>query len=215
MKTKRAGMWAMLTLAMWSSLGVNAARAEGAGAVQVDVLDAPPTSSILCAFEGDDQPNKWGWIGTSSAWRDVGMSFQSPSDSNITAITLKVNMVKIQFVDQAKFSLGIYETRNLGEVPDLSSPIHVGKGEILLNKGDDEYYVRFVFDRPVRVQEGAVYTFLLSWDDAAAYQIVAFETCLSSEGGRMWYRDEREGKLKHLTQSDRPGLTFFVEHSPE
>jgi len=215
MKTRRAGVLAMLALAMLASVGGSAARAEGVGAVQVEMLDAPPASSILYSFDGDDQPGGWGWIGTSSAWRDVGVSFQSPSDSKITAITLKVNMVKIQFVDQAKFSLSIYETRNLGEVPDLSAPIHVGKGEILLNKGDDEYYVRFAFDQPVPVQEGAVYTFLLSWDDAAAYQIVAFRTCLSYEGGRMWYRDGREGKLKHLTQSDRPGLTFFVEHSPE
>lgn len=185
------------------------------GLVTVELNSAPPTEAVVFSF-GDGEElgdDGWGWIGTEEEWRDMGMSFRSPADTTMQKITLHLQRVPMPFLASAKFNLRIYKTGAVGEKPDTGELVYEGKGELSPHANDRESYLTLILDQPVSLMSGAIYFFILSWEEAAPYQSLIFHVQTQYLDGGLWYQKGRDGELTYTGQTDRPGLEFYVQES--
>lgn len=213
MKTMRAPLSKLRLLLLVSLLALGAWRAEAAS-VAVDLAATPPSENILFSFTGEENPDGWGWIGIPDEWRDMGMSFRSQQDGAIQSITLRIQKVPSDFLDKSGFVLRIYETQVLGETPESGKLIYSGKGELALTQNDRDSYIKLTLGENVPVASGALYTFILSWEAEAPFNYIVFHNNTGYRDGQVWYRPGRTGtEWSHLSQSDQPGLVFYVQES--
>lgn len=182
--------------------------------IETDLSEAPPAENVLFSFEAEESPDGWGWVGLEGEWRDIGMSFRAPTDGNIQKITLRIQKVPLNFPDRSEFHLRIFETSEPGQPPSSGELVYAGKGEMMLMQTEMNSYLTFTLGENVPMKTGAIYTFVLSWEKAASHQMVIFSNNLDYQNGQTWYRDQKNGNdWKSLTQSDRPGLLFYIQGS--
>lgn len=181
------------------------------GQVSVEWNPSPPTEAVLFSFDGADEGRGMGWPGLEEEWRDLGMSFRSPADSLMQKITLQLQKVSMPFMGDSKFNLRIYVTQALGEAPEAGELIYEGQGEIGPDENDQGQFLTLILDQPVDLLSGGLYSFVLSWEDAAPYQLLIFNVRRDYLDGQMWIRQGRDGEFTNVGQADRPGITFYVQ----
>ena len=219
MQTPASTLRAAVAVITLSLLSTHVATAE----IQVALSGTPPSGETLFSFEGKTTGEAWGWTGIDDEWRDIGMSFRSSKAGQIDRITMHIQKISYgNFAKKSGFSLRIFETQSLEQPPETGKLVYAGKGEIALTEGDRDKYLTFTLDKKVPIAAGAVYTYLLSWDGKAPYNVIVFHSRGDYGDGRAWFREGGSwagrraagaalGEWEYLDQPDKPGLVFFIQ----
>jgi hypothetical protein len=184
-------------------------------ALEVQLSPNPPeASTVLFSFEGVPG-GSMGWMGAGGegSFRDLGMSFPSPEDGEIRAITVHISGVPKDFLDEAPFTITVFQTQKANMVPQEHEALVTEQGKVRLTGTDVQSYMTFVLDEPVPVEKGASYSFLLAWQETAPYQIVALSLFKPYKDGMLWQRRVPGGPLRYGGDSTKPGLVFYVQRT--
>lgn len=177
--------------------------------VQVELLGNAPAENLIAAFDGPEADGV-GWFREAGEWKDLGFSFRSPADSEFQKVTLRIQAVRGDFQQEARFRLDVYENVASGENPADGKLVYSGSGQLAVRQSDIEMYLSFTLGKPVPLISGNSYTVVLSWEEDAP--VIVFQANPAYTEGFIWYRTEgTEGRLIHVTESVRPGVTHFIQ----
>lgn len=200
----RGGIKAALCLALLAGIEV---RAEE-GAVMVELQGSAPTENILASFDGSDSDGM-GWYRDTADWKDVGFSFACQTDGNFRKVTLRLEAVRTDFLEEAKFRLDIYENASGKENPLDGKLVYSGVGRLAIQRSDVGMYLTFDLGHEVPIVSGSSYSVILIWDEPAT--VVVLKANPNYAEGFSWFRNETtNGRFVPNNNSDRPGLTFYI-----
>lgn len=177
--------------------------------VKVELLGRAPIENLISSFDGTEADGM-GWFREATEWKDIGFSFRSPTDGEFRKVSLRIQAVRGDFQQEARFRLEVYETTGLGENPADGKLVYSGTGQFALQQRDIEMYLTFELGKAIPLTSGNSYAVILSWEENAP--VIVFQANPTYTEGFIWYRTEAtEGRLTHVTEATRPGFTHFIQ----
>jgi hypothetical protein len=179
------------------------------GAVSVALQGDAPTDAVIASFDGPEADGM-GWYRDVADWKDVGISFRATSDGELRKVTLRIQAIRSDFQQEAKFRVEVYENPGVGENPLDGKKLYSGEGRLAVQKSDTGMFLEFDLGQAVPLLTGNSYTIVLIWEEPAT--VIVFQANPAYTEGFCWFRNETtDGKFKPANDSSRPGLTYFIQ----
>ncbi len=180
----------------------------GEGTVGVKIEEAAPSENVLASFDGPESDGM-GWYRDTADWKDVGLSFVCQTDGNFRKVTLRLEAMRADFLEEAKFRLEVYENASGKENPQDGRLVYSGVGRLAIQRSDVGMYLTFDLGHEVPIVSGNSYAVVLIWEEPAT--VVVLKANPNYAEGFSWFRNETtDGKFLPNNNSDRPGLTFYI-----